>query len=616
LQLATSPPTRGTDGQAVPLNLNPVFTGDRQSIPVLVNGQGDPANSIRFAFNTGFRLTDHFVYQGSGIDGLIDGVTDFVIPSATDPAVFQLADSNADAEAGTALAIGSNAPGGRYGGTLTFDPGISVDTSENTVDLGFNYGLTGTLPTGTPLVYHAALGTTLSGLADGTTYDAIGDSANPRILRLATTTTSAADAQNAYAAGVASYNTDYNLAYTTAHDAYLAANPGDNAGAMSAGTTAANTAAASFGPIWTASGIDGARIGSAAPIGTFPVTVNAIANTINFGFDAGFVRNEPLVYQGPSGTNPGIIGLTPGTLYYVRQLDVQKSPGLIQLAAASGNIVTLGNSAGTMTTVNFGALNTGGVSVASNQITFLNPVADPSDTPTIFDPGFNSGDPFVYEGPVGPGDSGISGLIAGTTYYVVLTATPGVIELSATPGGTSLSLGLGTAATNIEYSTPFTPTGLLPKTWSCLNGNRTTGREPGSDPCENDPDLNRFFFSLLPSPRPWRLGGSIPRGIRSNRDLCRVGTAHLSHSGGSARTAKAGDLVPPRLGHQVIPIGRLRIGGRGSSPPRRGDSEPGTHPNRPDWAGSAAPGGSPIGGSYPHPWWEQASAKTNPRGCR
>src|SRR5436305_381812 len=33
--------------------------------------------------------------------------------------------------------------------------------------------------------------------------------------------------------------------------------------------------------------------------------------------------------------------------------------------------------------------------------------------------------------------------------------------------------------------------GLPPKTWSSLNGNRTTGREPGSDPCENDPDRTR-----------------------------------------------------------------------------------------------------------------------------
>jgi hypothetical protein len=33
--------------------------------------------------------------------------------------------------------------------------------------------------------------------------------------------------------------------------------------------------------------------------------------------------------------------------------------------------------------------------------------------------------------------------------------------------------------------------GLPPKTWSSLNGNRTTGREPGGDPCENDPDRTR-----------------------------------------------------------------------------------------------------------------------------
>ena len=37
----------------------------------------------------------------------------------------------------------------------------------------------------------------------------------------------------------------------------------------------------------------------------------------------------------------------------------------------------------------------------------------------------------------------------------------------------------------------FEMPGLLPKTWSSLNGNRTTGREPGGDPCENDPDRTR-----------------------------------------------------------------------------------------------------------------------------
>ena len=41
--------------------------------------------------------------------------------------------------------------------------------------------------------------------------------------------------------------------------------------------------------------------------------------------------------------------------------------------------------------------------------------------------------------------------------------------------------------------------GLPPKTWSSLNGNRTTGREPGSDPCENDPDRTRSRPSFATS---------------------------------------------------------------------------------------------------------------------
>ena len=41
--------------------------------------------------------------------------------------------------------------------------------------------------------------------------------------------------------------------------------------------------------------------------------------------------------------------------------------------------------------------------------------------------------------------------------------------------------------------------GLPPKTWSSLNGNRTTGREPGSDSCENDPDRTRSRLSSATS---------------------------------------------------------------------------------------------------------------------
>ena len=455
LQLSAKPPSGGVDGPAIPLNLNPSFTGFRQSIPITVDAQGDLVNSIRFAFNSGFVLGDHFVYQGSGISGLSDGVTYYVIPDASDPNAFQLADSYADAQAGTALPIGSGAT------KLTFDPAVSLDTTANTVDLGFNYALAGTLPNGTSLVYHAALGTAISGLIDGTTYYVIQDPANPRVMRLAST--SATDAVAAYQAGQAAYNADYQAAYNTAYAAWLANHPGDTSGAQTAGNTAANSAASSFGADWTAAGIDGARVGAAPPVGTFPVTVNSTesspANSIDFGFDAGFERNEPLVYEGAS---PAIIGLTPGTVYYVRLPAREAFPGLIQLADASGNIIPLGNAAGTTATIQFGGLSFGGVSVASNQITFLNPVVNAGDTPTIFDPGLNQGDPFVYEGPVSPpGDAGINGLTSGTTYYVIATSTPGVIELAGTPqdaaNGVALPISLASSSTNINYAGPFTP---------------------------------------------------------------------------------------------------------------------------------------------------------------
>ena len=113
LQLAATAPAGGVDGPAIPLNLDPEFQGFRQSLPVTVNpsGQQFPSNSIEFGFNAGFQLGDSFIYQGSGIGGLTDGVRYWAIPDSSNPDVIQLADSYSDAQAGTALPIGSNAGG-------------------------------------------------------------------------------------------------------------------------------------------------------------------------------------------------------------------------------------------------------------------------------------------------------------------------------------------------------------------------------------------------------------------------------------------------------------------------------------------------------------------------
>ncbi len=170
LQLAAT----SSPGSPLPLNLNPQFSGFRQSVPVTFNPGGFPANSIQFHFNTGFQTTSHFVYQGSGISELKDGVTYWVIPNASNPTVIQLALT----QGGTPITFTET--GSK---TFTFDPSVSINGNDNTVALGFNYALAGTLPTGTPLVYHGALDFNVQGLTSGTTYYVIQDPANPQIMR-------------------------------------------------------------------------------------------------------------------------------------------------------------------------------------------------------------------------------------------------------------------------------------------------------------------------------------------------------------------------------------------------------------------------------------------------
>ena len=89
---------------------------------------------------------------------------------------------------------------------------------------------------------------------------------------------------------------------------------------------------------------------------------------------------------------------------------------------------------------------------------------DPGEPTTPFDPGFTTGDPFTYLGPVSPpGDAGISPLVPGTVYYVITTNTPGVIELATSNQNAQagdfipISLPTGSTTTNINYSVPFTP---------------------------------------------------------------------------------------------------------------------------------------------------------------
>ncbi len=98
------------------------------------------------------------------------GLTYWAIPDPNDPNVIQLATSYANASASPAVpvAIGSSAGGSDGGATLTFDPSVSIDAAEDTIDLGFDYAnvpsAEQTLANGTALVYHGALGTFVEGL--------------------------------------------------------------------------------------------------------------------------------------------------------------------------------------------------------------------------------------------------------------------------------------------------------------------------------------------------------------------------------------------------------------------------------------------------------------------
>ena len=196
------------------------------------------------------------------------------------------------------------------------------------------------------------------------------------------------------------------------------------------------------------------------------MTVDPVGQTVDFGFNAGFVTNEPLVYEGPADGSQGINGLTPGDTYSVTLPDRVNNPGLVQFLDGNGNVVPVSLASGTTTSVMFGSPTSDNVSVSSNQLTFNNP----DDPTTPFDPGFKLGDPLVYLGPVSPsnGDVGITGLVAGTVYYVITTSTPGVIQLADSLAdaevGNALTISLpsGSTSTNINYAVPFTPVDTRP----------------------------------------------------------------------------------------------------------------------------------------------------------
>ena len=219
------------------------------------------------------------------------------------------------------------------------------------------------------------------------------------------------------------------------------------------------------------------RLGDPLPSVSFNVTVDSQANTVDFGFDGGFVPNETLVYEGATPGNQDISGLTVGTVYEITLPDQQDQPGLVQFLDSSGNVIPVSLDSGTTTTVMFGVPSSDNVSVSGNTLTFNNP--DDTTTPaTPFDPGLTTGDPFIYLGPVSPPtDAGITGLTPATVVYYVITSTPGVIQLAdsyqdAEEGNAlspPISLPAGTTSTNINFALPLVPTDTH-RFWSRSSG--------------------------------------------------------------------------------------------------------------------------------------------------
>ena len=71
--------------------------------------------------------------------------------------------------------------------------------------------------------------------------------------------------------------------------------------------------------------------------------------------------------------------------------------------------------------------------------------------------------------------------------------------------------------------------GLPPKSWSSLNESRTTGREPGGDSCENDPDQIRLPRSFVRS-RPTSTRESTSARPAARSDTHRPPTIDGRHS--------------------------------------------------------------------------------------
>jgi hypothetical protein len=300
-----------------------------------------------------------------------------IVIKNTDAYIGQNATVNALGQEGTVVAnVGtyteSYAP-------QSFDPSsaVTVDTSDNEIDLGYDPGFT----TGTEVVYNDGGGADIGGLVNGEVYFVIlPDSSKPSKLNLAAT---AADATAGTAIALTSTggHSQQSLRKVTPNTSHT----------FNAATK---------------------------------VTPRSAANTINV--TNSFSTGDAVVYHAGGGT--AIPTLVDGTTYYV----IEKSTSAIQLAATSGDAVA-GNaialpSGGTSTAQSLTPTSGGPVVFGPSQVV----PSSRADTIDLgYAHGYTTGQALVYND---GGGTDIGGLTNGHVYYAIVDASqPHLIQLAATP---------------------------------------------------------------------------------------------------------------------------------------------------------------------------------------
>ena len=375
------------------INQNPQYQAAGQTVSVNANTTFE---SVNYAGNTNFDflpadLQSNFTKLDGGWKGALVGA----VPPTQGGMV----------GVGVSLIFASvnNTTVASVGDADTFNPQNNVDSSKNTIDLGYDPGYV----TGQELVYESNGDTPITGLTSGQVYYAIVDPSNPGQIRLAASLDLAL-------AGTA-LTLDWQGKPKATHS-----------------LQAPNGSSAVF---------DG---GSST-------NVNLGTSTITFTNPPGFKTGEAVRYLNGGGTNIG--GLTSGQVYYA--IVDSSNSNQIRLASSAANAL-----AGTALT--FSGLGSGTSQSLQGLATAVNYGKAPSSVSSAFDaakdvntdtntisltgnPGFTTGEQVVYSN---GGGISIGGLTNGATYYAIVDPTvPGHIMLASSSAN-------ALAGNSISFSTP------------------------------------------------------------------------------------------------------------------------------------------------------------------